>query len=227
MSSPTDGDMSDGDDGMVAQVIPLRRRGLGVGEIDRVTPVGELPRGPNGQEQGGDPDELSVWEAPTAQLLRRNEPTPRSRTAGGARSTLVRPTTRTAGVVAAVAAIIAVLVVMASASHRHDPTASSAQVAAPHVHISTPSPAHRGNSAHSHHASATRAKSAGSGRAHSQATRAARTGKSLQPAESRPEPSESQLAAAESPTRLAAVTRPAPETQPPTATASRGFGFER
>ncbi len=77
MSPPRDGDGSSSEDGTLAQIIPLRRR----------TPESEKPSCQPPEASGVfDPPEepeplaeYSIWERPTAELIRREQPeTPRS-----------------------------------------------------------------------------------------------------------------------------------------------------
>jgi hypothetical protein len=74
MSRPRDGDGSSTEDGMVAQVIPLRRRGRETNELDRLTRAPGLS-GLFDPPQDPEPlSEYSVWEKPTAELVRRETP---------------------------------------------------------------------------------------------------------------------------------------------------------
>ena len=72
MDTPGDGDGSSSDDGLIAKVIPLRRRDAG----GAWGPSHDPPRS-DIFEPPDDPDplaEYSVWETPTAQLVRREPP---------------------------------------------------------------------------------------------------------------------------------------------------------
>jgi hypothetical protein len=72
MNTPGDGDGSASDDGLIAEVIPLRRRDAANGwEPSYNPPRSDIFEPPD------DPDplaEYSVWETPTAQLVRREPP---------------------------------------------------------------------------------------------------------------------------------------------------------
>lgn len=78
MTRPGDGDGSSSEDGLIAEIIPLRRREPGETREAAYDPppskVFDPPRDPE------PPGEYSVWETPTAELLRR-EP-PRTRASG-------------------------------------------------------------------------------------------------------------------------------------------------
>ena len=80
MDTPRDGDGSSSDDGLIAKVIPLRRRDGGDAWERSVDPsrcdIFEPPQDP---EPLG---EYSVWETPTAELVRREPPRRRARGLG-------------------------------------------------------------------------------------------------------------------------------------------------
>ena len=72
MDTPGDGDGSYGDDGLIAKVIPLRRRDGGDAGEPSVDPS---PRDIFEPPQDPEPlGEYSVWETPTAELVRRERP---------------------------------------------------------------------------------------------------------------------------------------------------------
>jgi len=77
---PPEDEDSTGEDELLAQVIPLRRRAteqVGDLELSPITPLGPPPTGvfdpPEDPEPAGG---YSVWEQPIAELIRRSEPEP-------------------------------------------------------------------------------------------------------------------------------------------------------
>ena len=80
MDTPGDGDGSCSDDGLIAKVIPLRRRDGGDAWEPSVDPS---PRDIFEPPQDPEPlGEYSVWETPTAELVRREPPGRRARGLG-------------------------------------------------------------------------------------------------------------------------------------------------
>jgi hypothetical protein len=72
MDTPGDGDGSSSDDGLIAKVIPLRRRDAGhAWERSYDPPGSDIFEPPDDPEPLA---EYSVWETPTAQLVRREPP---------------------------------------------------------------------------------------------------------------------------------------------------------
>jgi hypothetical protein len=73
LDPPRDGDRSSGEDGMIAEVIPLRRR-----RRDRGWPASEVQSPHSGvfdpPPDPEPPEEYSVWERPTSELVRRQPP---------------------------------------------------------------------------------------------------------------------------------------------------------
>ena len=72
MGPPRDGDHSSREDGMIAEVIPLRRRTPDHGSSPDEEPAhsGLFDPPPDPEP----PEEYSVWERPTAELVRRERP---------------------------------------------------------------------------------------------------------------------------------------------------------
>jgi len=72
LGPPRDGDHSSREDGMIAEVIPLRRRTPDHGSSPDEEPAhsGLFDPPPDPEP----PEEYSVWERPTAELLRRERP---------------------------------------------------------------------------------------------------------------------------------------------------------
>ena len=128
MGPPRDGDRSSREDGMIAEVIPLRRRTSpdhGSRPEDRErTHSGVFDPPPDPQP----PEEYSVWERPTAELVRRERPgdlvPSNKRRRGWATAAL----SRRAQVPAILATLVAsvTLIIVASSSHRTTHTPASA-----------------------------------------------------------------------------------------------------
>jgi hypothetical protein len=75
---PPEDEHSSGEDQILAQVIPLRRRAVERQEdleLSPITPLGRTPIGVFDPPEGPEPEEgYSVWEQPIAELIRRGEP---------------------------------------------------------------------------------------------------------------------------------------------------------
>jgi hypothetical protein len=112
---PPEDDHSTGEDELLAQVIPLRRRaneGQEDLELSPITPHGRAPTGVFDPPEDPEPPEgYSVWDAPIAELIRRGEPEP---TRGGAHSRAAGapPGPRVLLSAAAAAALCSVLVLV-------------------------------------------------------------------------------------------------------------------
>jgi hypothetical protein len=116
LGPPRDGDRSSGEDGMVAEVIPLRRRARdGAWAPHEAEPdhsgVFDPPPDPE------PPEEYSVWERPTAELVRR-EPADQPRAVASHRRSWASVRTWHAGGVALVAVVGTVLALALESSHR-------------------------------------------------------------------------------------------------------------
>jgi hypothetical protein len=114
LGSPHDGDHSSGEQALVAQVIPLRRRGSDAELRDEQAAHSGVFDPPPEPEP---PQEYSVWERPTAELIRRTHCDENKR--GGERRAVWRPSRRRV-VTAALAALICVagFGIASSGSHR-------------------------------------------------------------------------------------------------------------
>ena len=126
MGPPRDGDRSSREDGMIAEVIPLRRRtpdhrsSSGEGEPPH-SGVFDPPPDPE------PPEEYSVWERPTAELVRRERPDDLVPShSGGRRWGTLR--NRRAHTVAILATLVAsaTLIIVTGSSHRTPHTPASA-----------------------------------------------------------------------------------------------------
>jgi hypothetical protein len=126
LDPPRDGDRGSREDGMIAEVIPLRRRTPDHGSSSDEEPAhsGLFDPPPDPEP----PEEYSVWERPTAELVRRERPddlvpsnTRRRRWATAAFSRRAQVTAILATLVASVT-----LIIVASSSHRTPHTPASA-----------------------------------------------------------------------------------------------------
>jgi hypothetical protein len=117
LGPPRDGDRSSREDGMIAEVIPLRRRTPDPGRHENEPPHSGVFDPPPDPEP---PEEYSVWERPTAELVRRERPgdlvPPNTRRRGWATAAM----SRRAQVPAILAALVAtvMLIIVSSSSHR-------------------------------------------------------------------------------------------------------------
>jgi len=129
MKAPGDGDDGPIDDGLIAEVIPLRRRGPGdTWERPREPPPCDVFEPPRDPEPLG---EYSVWEMPASELIRR-EPPARQRRTIGARFTPPHgsPRSRWLAIGVLVAAGLGMIALTAPLGRQHSPTAVG-QVSSP------------------------------------------------------------------------------------------------
>jgi len=127
LGPPRDGDRSSREDGMIAEVIPLRRRtpdhrsSSGEGEPPH-SGVFDPPPDPE------PPEEYSVWERPTAELLRRERPDDLVPSHPGRRQWGTALRNRRAHTVAILATLVAsaTLIIVTGSSHRTPHTPASA-----------------------------------------------------------------------------------------------------
>ena len=126
MDPPRDGDRGSHEDGMIAEVIPLRRRTPehGSSSDEEPTHSGLFDPPPDPEP----PEEYSVWERPTAELVRRERPgdlvPSNKRRRGWATAAL----SRRAQVPAILATLVAsvTLIIVTGSSHRTPHTPASA-----------------------------------------------------------------------------------------------------
>ena len=128
MGPPRDGDRSSREDGMIAEVIPLRRRTPDHRSSSREgepahSGVFDPPPDPE------PPEEYSVWERPTAELLRRERPDDRVPTRR--RGWVTAVFSRRAQVPAVLATLVAsvTLIIVTSSSHRTQHAPASMRLA--------------------------------------------------------------------------------------------------
>ena len=127
MGPPRDGDRSSREDGMIAEVIPLRRRTPDHGsrpEDREHTHSGVFDPPPEPEP----PEEYSVWERPTAELLRRERPGDLVPSTTLRRGWATAAFSRRAHVPAILATSVAsvTLIIVTSSSHRTPHTPASA-----------------------------------------------------------------------------------------------------
>lgn len=120
MDRSRDGDHASGDDGLIAQVIPLRRRGLEqTPNWDESAPahsgVFDPPPEPEPLE------EYSVWERPTAELVRRQPQPQRQVSLRGDRARLPRPPLWRVAIAVQALTIAAVAIALTIGSHTGRP----------------------------------------------------------------------------------------------------------
>lgn len=141
---PPEDEHSAGEDQLLAQVIPLRRRENEPEEVDLspITPRGRALTGVFDPPEDPEPVEgYSVWEQPIAELIRRGEPTPtHKRRQFKAARIARRPRLLLAG--GAVAALSCVLALALSgwlaggpSPPAHAPAAAHASVSQPHAAV--------------------------------------------------------------------------------------------
>jgi hypothetical protein len=127
LGPPRDGDRSSREDGMIAEVIPLRRRTPDQRSSSREgepahSGVFDPPPEPE------PPEEYSVWERPTAELLRRERPGDLVPSTTLRRGWATAAFSRRAHVPAILATLVAsvTLIIVTSSSHRAAHTPASA-----------------------------------------------------------------------------------------------------
>jgi hypothetical protein len=117
LDPPRDGDRSSGEDGMIAEVIPLRRRTPDAGRHEgEPTHSGMFDPPPDPEP----PEEYSVWERPTAELLRRERPddlAPSNRGRRGWGAAVLSRRAHAAAILATLVASVA-LIIGTAGSHR-------------------------------------------------------------------------------------------------------------
>jgi hypothetical protein len=126
LDAPRDGDRSSREDGMIAEVIPLRRRTPEHGSSSEErspahSGVFDPPPDPE------PPEEYSVWERPTAELLRRDRADHLVPSNGGRRRWAEAVLSRRAHAAAMLATLIATVtfIIVTSSSHRAPHTLAS------------------------------------------------------------------------------------------------------
>jgi hypothetical protein len=117
LDPPRDGDRGSREDGMIAEVIPLRRRTPDHGSGQREPTHSGLFDPPPDPEP---PEEYSVWERPTAELVRRERPDDLvpSRTGGRRWGTAVLGRRVHAAAILAMLVATVILILVAASSHR-------------------------------------------------------------------------------------------------------------
>jgi hypothetical protein len=129
LGPPRDGDRSSREDGMIAEVIPLRRRTPDPGsssEEREATHSGVFDPPPDPEP----PEEYSVWERPTAELVRRERPgdlVPSYTRRRGWATAVFSRRARVPAILATLVASVTVIIVTGS-SHRTPHTPASAGV---------------------------------------------------------------------------------------------------
>jgi hypothetical protein len=126
LDPPRDGDRGSREEGMIAEVIPLRRRTPGHGSSSDEEPAHsglfDPPQDPE------PPEEYSVWERPTAELLRRERSDDLVPSRSGERRRGMALRNRRARAVAILATLVAsvALIIVTADSQRtpHSPTSA-------------------------------------------------------------------------------------------------------
>ena len=126
MGPPRDGDRSSREDGMIAEVIPLRRRTPDHGSSSDEEPAhsGVFDPPPDPEP----PEEYSVWERPTAELVRRQRPddlVPSNRDRPGWVAAVLSRRAHAAAILSTLVAS-ATLIIVTGSSHRTPHTPASA-----------------------------------------------------------------------------------------------------
>ena len=126
MDPPRDGDRGSREDGMIAEVIPLRRRAPDHGTSSDEEPAhsGLFDPPPDPEP----PEEYSVWERPTAELVRRERPDDLVPSNTRRRGWATAAFSRRAQVPAILATLVAsvTVIIVTGSSHRTPHTPASA-----------------------------------------------------------------------------------------------------